>query len=155
MKPIYLLWVLLVVSLVGCQPIQPEGSITKMPTTNRTNPKEHEAMLVAKEQEKWRLFGQGDFAAVSNLYRDDFLNLGWTPTGMVLQNKEEMLAMLAQVPAQGEIALSDFHVVHANEGAAVVTYKVTAPFGTLFVSSVWAEQAGEWQTVFYQASAGQ
>jgi hypothetical protein len=32
---------------------------------------------------------------------------------------------------------------------------MTAPFGTLFVSSVWAEQAGKWQTVFYQASAGQ
>lgn len=156
MKPIYLLCVLLVVSLVGCQPIQPEERNAAAATPKRlSDPQATEAMLIAKEQEKWQLFGQGDFATVSDLYRDDFLNLGWTPTGMVLQNKEEMLTMLAQVPAQGEIALSDFHVVHANEGAAVVTYKVTAPFGALFVSSVWAEQTGEWQTVFYQASVGQ
>lgn len=156
MKPIYLLCVLLVVSLVACQPIQPEGRSAAAATQELSaDPIAIEAALIAKEQEKWRLFGEGDFATVSDLYRDDFLNLGWTPTGMVLQNKEEMLAMLAQVPAQGEIALSDFHVVHANDGAAVVTYKVTAPFGALFVSSVWAKQAGEWQTVFYQASAGQ
>lgn len=120
-----------------------------------SDPNEIETMLIAKEQEKWRLFGQGDFATVSHLYRADFLNLGWTPTDMVLQNKQEMLGMLAQVPAQGEIARSDFHVVHANAGSAVMTYKVTAPFGTRFVSSAWAEQAGEWQTVFYQASTGQ
>jgi hypothetical protein len=121
-----------------------------------TAPKEIEAMLIAKEQEKWRLFAQGDFAMVSALYREDFLNLGWTPTGMVLQNKQDMFAVLAQVPpSQVEIALSDFHVVHGNERAAIVTYKVKAPFGTLFVSSAWAEQAGAWKTVFYQASVGQ
>jgi hypothetical protein len=61
----------------------------------------------------------------------------------------------ASAPSPGEITLSDFPVVHGNERAAVVTDKVMAPFGTLFVSSVWAEQAGEWETVFYQASAGQ
>jgi hypothetical protein len=157
MKHLSLLCALLLLSLVGCQPIQPDGRSAAATTHGSSpNPQEIESMLIAKEQEKWRLFSQGDFDTVSDLYRDDFLNLGWTPTGMVLQNKAEMFAMLAQVPSSpGEIALSDFHVVHGNERAAVVTYKVTAPFGTLFVSSVWAEQAGEWETVFYQASAGQ
>jgi hypothetical protein len=88
MKHLYLLCVLLVFSLAGCQPIQPEGRSAAAATQKLSpDPIAIEAALIEKEQEKWRLFGQGDFATVSDLYREDFLNLGWTPTGMVLQDK--------------------------------------------------------------------
>jgi hypothetical protein len=116
-------------------------------------PNDRESMLIEKEQEKWRLFAQGDFATIWDLYTDDFINIGWTPTGMVRQNKQEAFDVLSKVRLdQAEIALTDFHVVHVNDRAAIVTYKVAAPFATLFASSVWAERDGDWKTVFYQAS---
>lgn len=123
------------------------------PGSNTMSPQEIESMLVKKEQQKWDLFGQGDIAAASELYADDFINLGFTPAGMVRQNKKEAFDMLAQVPPMpGGISLTDFLVVHGDAHSAVVSYKVAAPFGNLFVSSVWVERNGEWKTVFYQAS---
>ena len=123
------------------------------PQSASITPQEVESMLIAKEQEKWDLFGQGNFAAASELYADDFINLGFTPAGMVRQNKKETFDMLAQVPSMsGGISLTDFLVVHGDDQSAVVSYKVAAPFGNLYVSSVWAERNGEWKTVFYQAS---
>ena len=123
------------------------------PGSNIMSAKEIESMLIKKEQQKWDLFGQGDIAAASELYADDFINLGFTPTGMVRQNKKESFDMLAQVPPiSGGISLTDFLVVHGDEHSAVVSYKVAAPFGNLYVSSVWAERNGTWTTVFYQAS---
>ena len=117
------------------------------------SPQEIESMLIKKEQEKWDLFGQGNIAAASELYADDFINLGFTPAGMVRQNKQEAFDMLAQVPPMpGGISLTDFLVVHGDDHSAVVSYKVAAPFGNLYVSSVWTERNGEWKTVFYQAS---
>jgi len=123
------------------------------PRSNTMNAQEIESMLIKKEQQKWDLFGQGNIAAASELYADDFVNLGFTPAGMVRQNKKEAFDMLAQVPPMsGGIALTDFLVVHGDSHSAVVSYKVAAPFGNLFVSSVWVERNGEWKTVFYQAS---
>ncbi len=123
------------------------------PGSNTMGPKEIESMLTKKEQEKWDLFAEGDIATASELYADDFINLGFTPTGMVRQNKKEAFDMLAQVPPMpGSISLTDFLVVHGDDRSAVVSYKVAAPFGNLFVSSVWVERNGEWKTVFYQAS---
>ena len=61
--------------------------------------------------------------------------------------------MLAQIPPMpGGISLTDFLFVHGDGHSAVISYKVAAPFGNLYVSSVWAERNGEWKTVFYQAS---
>lgn len=117
------------------------------------NVTEIESMLINKEQEKWDLFAQGNFTAVSEMYADDFINVGFTPAGMVRQNKEDALAMLSQVPPMpGGISLTDFLVVHGDDNSLVLSYKVSAPFGNLYVSSVWAERNGEWKTVFYQAS---
>jgi len=123
------------------------------PGSNTMSAKDIETMLIKKEQQKWDLFGQGNIAAASELYADDFINLGFTPTGMVRQNKKEAFDMLAQVPPMpGGISLTDFLVVHGDDHSAVVSYKVAAPFGNLFVSSVWVERNSEWKTVFYQAS---
>lgn len=117
------------------------------------SPQEIESMLIKKEQQKWDLFAQGDMKTVSALYADDFINVGFTPAGMVRQNKQEAFDMLAQVPPMpGGISLSDFLVVHGDDHLAVVSYKVSAPFGNLYVSSVWVERNGEWRTIFYQAS---
>lgn len=56
-------------------------------------------------------------------------------------------------PSNGPLPeLSDFLVVHPHEGSAVVTYKVTAPWATIYATSVYADRNGEWQTVFYQAT---
>jgi len=123
------------------------------PRSANVNPQEIETMLIAKEQQKWDMFSQGNFAAVSELYADDFINVGFTPTGMVRQNKKDAFDMLAQVPPMpGEISLTDFLVVHGDDHSAVVSYKVAVPFGNLYVSSVWVERNGDWKTVFYQAS---
>ena len=123
------------------------------PQGTTMSPQEVESMLIAKEQQKWDLFGQGNIATASKLYADDFINLGFTPAGMVRQNKQEAFDMLAQVPPMpGGVSLTDFLVVHGDDQSAVVSYKVAAPFGNLFVSSVWVERNGEWKTIFYQAS---
>ena len=123
------------------------------PQSAKMSPQEVESMLIAKEQEKWDLFAKGDMMAASTLYADDFINVGFSPAGMVRQNKQEAFDMLAQVPPMpGGISLVDFIVVHGDDHSAVVSYKVAAPFGNLYVSSVWAERNGEWKTVFYQAS---
>jgi len=123
------------------------------PGSNTMSAKDIETMLIKKEQQKWDLFGQGNIAAASELYTDDFINVGFTPAGMVRQNKKEAFDMLAQVPPMpGGISLTDFLVVHGDGHSAVVSYKVAAPFGNLFISSVWVERNGEWKTVFYQAS---
>ena len=123
------------------------------PGSNIMSAKEIESMLIKKEQQKWDLFAQGDFTAASTLYADDFINVGVTPTGMVRQNKKEAFDMLAQIPPMsGGISLTDFLVVHGDDQSAIISYKVAAPFGNLFVSSVWAERNGTWTTVFYQAS---
>lgn len=122
------------------------------------NPDEVESLLIAAEQQKWDQFAAGGMEDLDlNLYAEDFINIGYYPTGILRQTKAEAFAppadsSMVPPPMVGMIELSDFIVVHASENAAIVSYKVTAPFGTMYVSSTWALRDGEWQTVFYQAS---
>jgi hypothetical protein len=113
-----------------------------------------DSQLVTMERQKWRALAEGKFGSVADLFAEDFINVAWLPEkGMVRQPRAEALAALAKFPAsQEEIPLSDFQLVHATDGAVIVTYKAAAPFGLLFATSVWARRGGEWKTVFYQAS---
>ena len=74
--------------------------------------------------------------------------------GMLRQNKEEMFSTFAEnpPPAGSPPTLSDFLVVPLSGEAAVISYIVTAEWGTVYASSVWVLRDEEWLTVFYQAS---
>ena len=118
---------------------------------------EVETLLIAAEQQKWDQFAAGGMDLDLSLYADDFINIGYYPTGILRQTKAEAFAppsdpSMVPPPMVGMIDLSDFIVVHANDGSAIVSYRVTAPFATMYVSSAWALRDGKWQTVFYQAS---
>ena len=116
-------------------------------------PQNLESLLIYKEQEKWRLLAQGQIAALADLYAEDFINIGWTPTGMVRQTRQDAFAALDTLPrGQAAARLSDLHVLQVNEQTAIVTYKVVAPFATLWATSIWAVRDHTWKTVFYQAS---
>lgn len=116
-------------------------------------PQDLESLLIHKEQETWRLLAQGQIAALADLYADDFINIGWTPTGMVRQARQDAFAALDTLPrGQAAARLSDLHVLQVNEHTAIVTYKVVAAFATLWATSIWAARDGTWKTVFYQAS---
>ena len=65
---------------------------------------------------------------------------------------ESIGVMASLPPMEGEITLSDFLVVYPDENTAVVSYKVTAFFGSEYVTSVWAYRDTEWVTVFYQGT---
>ena len=118
------------------------------------NTRDLDSQLVTMERRKWQALAEGKFGSVADLYAEDFINVAWLPEkGMVRLPRAEALAALAKFPAsRQEIPLSDFQLVHATEGAVIVTYKAAAPFAPLFATSVWVRRNGEWKTVFYQAS---
>src|SRR6478672_371033 len=98
-------------------------------------PQDLQSLLIDKEQEKWRLLAQGQIAALADLYADDFINIGWTPTGMVRQTRQDAFAGLDTLPrGQAAARLSDVHVLRVNEHTAIVTYQVVASFATLWAT---------------------
>ena len=110
------------------------------------------AKLIELEKTKWGLNGDENFLTMVDSYADDFVNIGWFPTGAMRLNKEEAFAMVPPPSSGPPPELSDFLVVHPHDGSAIVTYKITAPWATVYATSVYADRDGQWQTVFYQAT---
>lgn len=154
----FVLFVFAVVLLVLATACNAAGGASESVAANeaRADSKEElEATLIETEKKKWDTSGEENFLTMANSYADDFINIGLYPTGAMRQNKKEAFEALAKVPPPAEgppPELSDFLVVHPDEGSAIVTYKVTAPWATYYATSVYAERDGTWQTVFYQAT---
>ena len=85
----------------------------------------------------------------------DFLEFG--SSGRVF-TREQMVAELAAEPSTLDLTLSDFSVLAASSGWALVTYRstrrdpATGRSRTALRSSTWIQHNGRWQVLFHQGT---
>jgi len=117
-----------------------------------------ESIVLAKEKQKWEAIRTGQWSSVESLYADDCISIGYAPDLTISRRTKQDLFGKAKL-GQADFLLSDFKVVISNADTAVVTFKARGtdktppgPGFVIFATSVWVKRAGEWKTIFYQAS---
>ncbi len=119
---------------------------------------ETESIVLVKERQKWDALRLGRWSSVEALYADDCISIGYDPDLTVSRTtRQESFGKAGLGPA--DFTLSDIKVITSNRDTAVITYIArgtvnTAPGPTfaIYATSVWVKRAGEWKTIFYQAS---
>jgi hypothetical protein len=117
-----------------------------------------ESIVLAKEKQKWEAIRTGQWSSIENLYADDCISIGYAPDLTISRRTKQELFGKAKL-GKADFSLSDFKVVISNADTAVVTFKARGtdktppgPGFVIYATSVWVKRAGEWKTIFYQAS---
>jgi hypothetical protein len=114
-------------------------------------------ILIACENETWRLIKQKDLNDFASYLAEDFYDI--FPDGKE-RTKSELLKFLSEADLK-DYRLSNFRVSMLNEEAAVITYHVDAHASIRgndismnnSVTSGWAKRGDRWLNVFAVASA--
>jgi len=114
-------------------------------------------ILIACENETWRLIKQKDLDGFANYLAEDFYDI--FPDGKE-RTKSELLKFLSEADLK-DYRLSNFRVSMLNQDAAVVTYHVDGHASIqgndiLMKNSVisgWAKRGSKWLNMFAVASA--
>jgi len=114
-------------------------------------------MLIACENETWRLIKQKDLNGFASYLAEDFYDI--FPDGKE-RTKSELLKFLSGADLK-DYRLSNFRVSILNQDAAVVTYHVDAHASIQgndismknSVISGWAKRGSKWLNMFAVASA--
>ena len=110
-------------------------------------------LLISREKIKWEALQTKSFGTHREWFAKDFAAIGYLPDASVYRTgfgDKISLPKMDSLPA-AVFVLSGFKVVNASGSVKVISYRADGPLN-LYITTVWANRAGEWKTIFYQAT---